>query len=372
MPKKTLTNEEVDRQVKNADKKAIRISNYIGRKKKIEWKCPDCNNIWLASLDCIMASKYGCPNCYGNTKLTNADVDKIIEGRPVKRLASIDGNKNKIPWQCLVEGCGFVWEACPSSIYNVKSGCPNCAGLVKLDNNIVDERIKDRPLKRIGNYINLHTKILWQCLMCNNIWNTTPANIIHNNRGCPKCANNIKYSNEEIDAKTEPLKIKRMEDYNGANKKIKWLHTECNFEWLAKPDHIINSKSGCPKCKNSNEKLIYNILIENNIPFEYHKKLKDFGIDCPNYIVDYYITSINLIIEYNGEQHYEAVKFGGISQEEAQKKLEKQTKRDLKVDELCSNSNINIIWIDGRKYKGEKLKKYLLDTIIPYITLFTK
>lgn len=37
------------------------------------------------------------------------------------------------------------------------------------------------------------------------------------------------------------------------------------------------------------------------------------------------------------------------------------------MDIFAKDRDIGIIWIDGRKYKGEKLKKYLLELVMPTI-----
>jgi len=57
-----------------------------------------------------------------------------------------------------------------------------------LTNNIVDKRLENRLIKRIGKYVNNSTKIDFQCLKCDNIWQATTGNILNNNTGCPYCA----------------------------------------------------------------------------------------------------------------------------------------------------------------------------------------
>lgn len=54
------------------------------------------------------------------------------------------------------------------------------------------------------------------------------------------------------------------------------------------------------------ERVVYNILIKEKIPFEREKQFKD----CYNgyYRYDYYLPLQNIIIELNGIQHYEYIK----------------------------------------------------------------
>jgi very-short-patch-repair endonuclease len=44
--------------------------------------------------------------------------------------------------------------------------------------------------------------------------------------------------------------------------------------------------------------------------------------------VDVCVPHIGLIIEYDGEQHFNPVRFGGISKEEAEEKLSRQMELD--------------------------------------------
>ena len=85
---------------------------------------------------------------------------------------------------CLLDN--YVWN---SSFKHLKEGhgCPKCAGSIKLTNDTIDKRIKDRHIKRLGNYVGDKIKIKWECLVCHNKWETTYG-IIKRGSGCPTCA----------------------------------------------------------------------------------------------------------------------------------------------------------------------------------------
>lgn len=61
--------------------------------------------------------------------------------------------------------------------------------------------------------------------------------------------------------------------------------------------------------------------------------------------LDAYMRILKVGWEYNGEQHYEPVCFGGISFEEAQQNLRKQQERDQRKKELCEEQGITLIII---------------------------
>lgn len=98
--------------------------------------------------------------------------------------------------------------------------------------------------------------------------------------------------------------------------------------------------NGCPRCSESKgEKQIHLFLESNNIEYFRQHKFKD----CKNVFelaFDFYIPSVNTIIEYDGKQHYEPIKhFGG-------KKTFKALKyNDSIKNEYCKDNYINLIRI---------------------------
>lgn len=108
-------------------------------------------------------------------------------------------------------------------------------------------------------------------------------------------------------------------------------------EFLQKPgDHF--QGCGCPNCRTSQgERLIKQILIEENIDFETQKTFPD----CKHVAqlkYDFYIPSENTLIEFDGIQHFKPVnKFGGI------KAFEETQFRDNLKNEFASVNDIKLI-----------------------------
>ena len=106
------------------------------------------------------------------------------------------------------------------------------------------------------------------------------------------------------------------------------------------------SGSGCPFCKESKgEKIIRLYLEKNNINFEKPKKYTDLrDKDLLSY--DFYLPNYNLLIEYNGRQHYEKVNWDNKTiEEELNSNLEIQQKHDKMKLEYAKNNNINLLVI---------------------------
>ena len=302
------------------------------------------------------------------TKLNNLIVDQKLLDSPVKRIGNILGSIIKNEWQCNAKNCNYIWTATPNSILSKKSGCPKCAGNMPLTNRIVDEMLFNNNIliKRKGNYTNNEINILWECTIdnCKYCWLAKPRNILNKSRGCPKCSKRLKLTNEIVDEillSTNRL-LKRVSDIIRGDVKNEWecLVENCFHHWQAAPNSILSHKSGCPACKHKNEKIISKTLKEHNIKFELHKDIRKINIlEKRRCGVDFYISDQNLIIEYNGGQHYFPVTWGVLSKERAEINFAKQQERDVYIKNFCQDSNIQLLVIDGRIYKNNILQEYI-------------
>ena len=124
--------------------------------------------------------------------------------------------------------------------------------------------------------------------------------------------------------------------------------------------------SGCPKCKQpKNEQKTGTFLKEilPNVPIHPHKEFTAKGLNSlEKIIVDYYfeLGDRKYIVEYNGIQHYQPIRFGNIKKETSEKVFAYQQKRDQFLRELCKKEDISLIEIDGRKIVGPKIKQFLV------------
>ena len=68
---------------------------------------------------------------------------------------------------------------------------------------------------------------------------------------------------------------------------------------------------------------------------------------------DFIITNCDepLFIEYDGQQHYEPQRFGGISKEKAEIKFEKQKEHDKIKDDYCNENGYLLLRIPYTEYK---------------------
>lgn len=79
--------------------------------------------------------------------------------------------------------------------------------------------------------------------------------------------------------------------------------------------------------------------------------------DNKNLRFDFYLPDYNICIEYDGEQHFNAVKYWG-----GQKGLENRQYKDEIKNQYCKNNNISLIRLNYLE-KDKINKEYLLDVI---------
>jgi predicted Zn-ribbon and HTH transcriptional regulator len=300
-----VNNENIDGYLLDNNRLIKRIDDAHFAKEKINWQClvPDCNYVWSARIDHIKRGS-GCPKCAFNFPLTNERIDQwLIENNVlIKRVGEIKRSKNKIEWECLAPQCGYSWLTTANTIKG-GSGCPKCANFIAISNQDMDQWLIDnkRAIKRIGDMNGVHVKIHWQCLKCDNIWEAPPGPIRYRDQGCPVC-NTLGY----------------------------------------------------------NQKLILDYLLQANISFEKEKNIKELDSNETRSLrIDFYFPIAKIAIEYNGLQHYKPWRFSNMSLEEAKANLVSQQWRDEYKRNFCKNNDIVLIEIDGREYKNDKLLIFL-------------
>ena len=114
--------------------------------------------------------------------------------------------------------------------------------------------------------------------------------------------------------------------------------------------------SSCGCLKSKGEEKIIQLLHNLNLDFEYQKTFETCKLDFP-LKYDFFIPSLQLIIEYDGEQHFKPIKgFGG------EKRFKEQQSYDNFKNDWCKNNHIAILRIPY--YDFEKLNEnFLLQSI---------
>jgi len=233
-------------------------------------------------------------------------------------------------------------------------GCPKC-----VNKNVTTKEFIKKAKKIHGekynyslvNYINNHLKIKILCPE-HGIFEQIP-NTHLNGCGCLKCThNNILLNKKNFIMKAKIIHNNKYEyslvEYKNAHTNIIIICPK-HGEFKQTPSCHLNGH-GCSICKESKgEKIIRNFLTKNNILFERQKTFNGCKGKRRKLAFDYYLPEKNILIEFDGKQHFEPVKrFGG-------EKVFKETKiNDNIKNQFAKENNINLLRIS---YKDDIIKK---------------
>lgn len=316
---------------------SISDSGYKDNKTKVKTKCPRGHSYSVTPNSFKQGAR--CSACYnGNKKSKYADLfyrEVFNDGYEV-----IEGKYNGVR--------SFVKVKCPEGhvydikVYNFMRGgrCSEC-----YYKSIRDEHFnKFRDLIKEESYCikenevyrgaNEHIKII-----CPNghEYNSTPHGFMCGNR-CKVCDGSSKLTTNELKIRVKNEvgnEYKVMDEYKGAHTNILFKHNNesCkHHEWYVKPNDFMQG-TRCPKCNSSKgEKLVSTYLNENNINYESEKTFR--GLELKGKLrYDFFIPEINILIEYDGKQHFEPVDFTSKGKEWAEYQFVETKKRDkIKTD----------------------------------------
>lgn len=332
------------------------LESYQGNKVKILHRHKVCGYEWMVKPNVLMTNTHGCPFCSGKVrKDTNYFKKEIydIVGDEYMVLNEYKNTHSKIKFK---HNCGNEFEM---TAHNFLSGqrCPICQHRSYSKNteefkSEVFDLVNDEYTV-VGNYINNRTKIEFLHNVCGNSYFVVPSDFLQGYR-CPHCFGHIKKT--QLDFEKDVYDIHGDEysvvgEYVNCATKVKVKHNSCGYEWNVNPRDFIYSKSGCPRCKQSKgEKEIEKVLVDINIAFEFQKKFNDLrGLRNIPLSYDFYIPSKNILIEYQGQQHYYPVDwFGG------KEKFENQVKIDNMKRKYAKENNFRLLEISYSDYNNIK------------------
>ena len=194
--------------------------------------------------------------------------------------------------------------------------------------------LHDSELKRISDLTNGRTELI--CNSCNSF-----AQYLIDNYGEDALE---KYWNYKKNGNLNPFKISR-----ASTKKvwIKCQKDETHDSYFVNCYSFTSGNVRCPICKESHgERKIREYLRKNNIEFIPQKtfpKLLGTGNRLLSY--DFYVPFKNLLVEFQGIQHYEPRDFNSKDMKQAEKNFEIQQEHDRRKREYAQQNNIDLLEI---------------------------
>ena len=348
------------------------IGEYIDAKTKLLHYCIIHDEYFDASPTNMLQGKTGCCICANEKRRTAMAISKeeyeqkLHEISPhIDIICNYINMKTKTSYYCNKHKIAF--ETTPDNTLR-GSGCSECgkekfhASRARTTKEYIS-LVKDinPDIEVLGEYVSNDTPILHRCRKHNIEWNAIPYGILHG-CGCWECRN------EKISMKATKTHEEYINELSLINKDIVVLgqYIDCytpilhcclidGNEWYARPVTMLQG-GGCPVCSESKgERRIRLWLEKNNIEYIYQYKYEDCK-DINILPFDFYLPTYNILIEYDGEQHFRPIEYFG-----GQKKFELQQKHDTIKNEYCKNNGIPLLRIPYFKYDNieEELNNFL-------------
>ena len=187
-----------------------------------------------------------CPECAGRKNLTLKDMRTLAKSHGGKCLSKrYEGAHSNLEWECV---SGHLWKATATSVRNAETWCPKCAQNVRLTIEEMRTIAKSRGGKCLSKkYVNSQTKLEWECVKGHR-WKSRPAHVKNRGSWCAECAGLKKLTIKDMQTLAKSHGGKCLSKrYLNINTKLMW---ECakGHQWKAIPDTVKNRGSWCAEC----------------------------------------------------------------------------------------------------------------------------
>jgi hypothetical protein len=335
---------------------------YKNNKTSVMITCP-IHGDFLQTIGNHIYRKSGCPKCSrtsGNKKqsLTTIEVikrSKVTHGNKYNYSQTIYKNSStKIKVKCNRHG---IFKQYPHDHMH-GSGCPKC--MLEINSKRLshsrDDFIKKATARHGDRY--KYSKVIYKNqttpvkIICkiHGVFEQTPKLHLMNG-GCRSCGIESKRDTKEDFIK----KAKKVHGDKYNYDKVNYINTRTKVDIICHKHGLFKQTpnahlgvDGCPVCNESKGEKKISIYLDS-------KKLKyirEYKLPNTNYRYDFYLPELNMLIEYDGEQHFRPVDYwGGL------KRFKEILEADKNKNILAKLHNMTLIRVGYKKY--DTLNKYL-------------
>lgn len=331
------------------------LSGYTKLSEQCLFRCVVCKRKFMCIARVLLDNrrKCGCPFCGLKRR---GEVQRLSNEQFLAKLKHVNSNivpmekyvsyTKKIRFKCLM--CGTIWTATPNNILGGKE-CPQCGLKSSNDKRSLNPDLIVKRIKQLSPSIDLLSKpqtykkhVKCKCLICDNLWDTSVASLLAGH-GCPQCGK-IKQAdshcrstqsiNDQIHLRCSYIDL--IEEHcspknrmNG-NRYLFYCH-HCHQHWRRNLKNIL-AFPHCPVCDSLSEYSLSELKIQRFLDHYHISYMSPFipGESCRDKLPLHYDFKIkNILIEYQGEQHFSAcVGWKGRNKESAISALKIQQRHD--------------------------------------------
>jgi Zn finger protein HypA/HybF involved in hydrogenase expression len=253
--------------------------------------------------------------------------------------------------------CNNIYSVTPNHFFYDNSRC-KCQWNIKQPDIFEKEfnKVSKDSYTQLEQYRRNHSKISIRHEDCGTIFRATPHSFLQG-KGCPECSGNKTKTTEEFSKEVDELtdgEYSLLTEYTNNRTYVTIKHIECGRGYSVIPKDFLRGNR-CPFCKQSKgEKMVQRVLDEITVRYEIQKSFDDLKSNCQKLPFDFFLPDYNLLIEYDGIQHFKEVQyFGGA------KKLANQKRRDHLKNKYAKSKNIKLLRIPYT-YPENKIKEVIL------------
>lgn len=249
-----------------------------------------------------------------------------------------------------VQGSHYVksWNSISNGNYYLKTLDDNYVPSRRLDERVVRDYLNSHDLIMVGKYKNNKNPIEFICKKHQNegIQRMSWAIIRKSPNPCKHCKKEdwspVKTDREfrkEVEFTKNP-KIEIIGEYRGTTQKIECRCKKCGRTIYLRPDHIRRG-IGCGQCtKSIGEDRVEQFLKNHNIKYKREYRFKDCVRVQRPLPFDFYIPTLNTLIEFDGVQHFQRIGRFGDKDNFTELKLNDEFKNNY-----CRDHGITLIRI---------------------------
>lgn len=357
----------------HGDKYDLSELKYVNRRTKFILKCEQ-HGAWFTSLDQIIRGQ-GCPVCGKSNAATKRRVSfedylkqaKLVHGdkyKYYKEYFSKISAKTKI--HCSIHG---DFEQMADAHIRQASGCPECGAVSQSEKRRMSKEDFILKSKAVHGDKYNYSKVVYKnskeniTIICpvHGEFYPAPGNFLLGS-GCPKCSlieQHEKQKKSVEDFINDSIKVHGDKyDYS----EVKYNGGKVFVEIICKKHGAFHQSpnnhqrgNGCPFCNSSKGEKQIKLLLDNLEIRYFTQHTFDGLVDKRKLKCDFYLPDNNLIIEFNGRQHYEEVKTWG-----GKESLNEVQRRDELKRVFLKSVNIKLLEIH---YTEKDLENLILNNL---------